>query len=71
MVPILGVLSSFVIFLWSVVVGVVAIREVLDYSNTGRAIIVGLLAAVVCWIVVFVLMLPLLAAAFVTHAALG
>ena len=70
-VPILGVLISFVIFLWSVVVGVVAIREVLDYSNTGRAIIVGLVAAVICWIVVFVLMLPIMAAAFVTHAALG
>jgi hypothetical protein len=44
---------------------------VLDYSNTGRAIIVALIAAVICWIVAFVVMLPILAAAFLTHAALS
>lgn len=70
-IPVLGVLISFVIGIWSIVIGVIAVREVLDYSNTGRAIIVALIAAVICWIVAFVVMLPILAAAFLTHAALS
>ncbi len=36
---------SFAVWVWMVVIGVVAVREVLDYSNTGRAIIVCLIAA--------------------------
>jgi hypothetical protein len=59
-VPFLGPLISFVVWLWMIVVGVVAVREVLDYSNTGRAIIVCLIAAVICWIVSFVVLMPLL-----------
>jgi hypothetical protein len=59
-IPFLGPLISFAIWIWMVVVGVVAVREVLDYSNTGRAIIVCLLAAVICWIVSYFLLLPLL-----------
>jgi len=50
---------------------VIAVREVLDYSNTGRAIIVCLIAGIACWIVVFVLMMPLFLAAFAARAALG
>jgi hypothetical protein len=67
-IPFLGVLISFVIAIWSLVIGVIAVREVLDYSNTGRAIIVCLIAAVICWIVVFIVMLPLFAAAGIAHA---
>jgi Yip1 domain len=59
-IPFLGPLISFVIWIWMVVVGVVAVREVLDYSNTGRAIIVCLIAAVICWIVSTLILLPLL-----------
>ena len=59
-VPFLGPLISLVIWIWMVVVGVVAVREVLDYSNTGRAIIVCLIAAVICWIVVTIVLLPML-----------
>jgi hypothetical protein len=70
-IPILGVLISFVIGVWSIVIGVIAVREVLDYSNTGRAIIVSLIAAVICWIVVLVVLAPILMAAFVTRAALN
>lgn len=50
-VPVLGPVIAFVISIWMLVIGVIAVREVLDYSNTGRAIIVCLLAMVVCWIV--------------------
>jgi len=59
-IPFLGPVISFVIWIWMVVVGVVAVRQVLDYSNTGRAIIVCLIAAVVCWIVTTVILAPLL-----------
>ena len=59
---------SFVLGLWSLVIGVIAVRQVLDYSSTGRAIIVCLIAGVICWIVVAILLLPLLAMAAVTHA---
>jgi hypothetical protein len=59
-VPFLGPLISFVIAIWMIVIGVIAVREVLDYSNTGRAIVVCLLAAVVVWIVMFIVLTPLL-----------
>jgi hypothetical protein len=69
-VPILGVLISFVIGIWSLVIGVIAVRQALDYSNTGRAIIVALIAGVICWVVVVIVFLPLALAAAVTHAAI-
>jgi hypothetical protein len=59
-VPFLGPLISFVISLWMLVIGVIAVREVLDYSNTGRAIVVCLLAMLVVWIVTFIVLTPLL-----------
>ena len=67
-VPFLGPLISFVVWIWMVVVGVVAVREVLDYSNTGRAIIVCLIAAVICWIVLFFVLVPLLLGIFTINA---
>ena len=59
-IPFLGPPISFVIRIWMIVIGVIAVRQVLDYSNTGRAIIVCLIAAVICWIVSFFVLLPLL-----------
>lgn len=67
-IPFLGPIISFVVWVWMVVIGVVAVREVLDYSNTGRAIIVCLLAAVICWIVVTIVLLPLLVGGAVIRA---
>jgi hypothetical protein len=58
-IPFLGPVISFVIMIWMLVIGVVAVREVLDYSNTGRAIIVCLIALVICWIVMIVVFTPL------------
>jgi hypothetical protein len=58
-IPFLGPVISFVIMIWMVVIGVVAVREVLDYSNTGRAIIVCLIALVICWIVMILVFTPL------------
>jgi len=70
-IPFLGPLISFLIAIWSLVIGVIAVREVLDYSNTGRAIIVCLIAFVACLIVYTLVLLPIFAAIFVTRAALG
>jgi hypothetical protein len=67
-VPFLGPLVSLAIWIWMVVVGVVAVREVLDFSNTGRAIIVCLIAAVVCWIVTSLILFPLLVGSAIMRA---
>jgi hypothetical protein len=67
-IPILGPLISFAVGIWSLVIGVIAVRSVLDYSNTGRAIIVCLIAGVICWIVVAIVLLPIIVAAGVTRA---
>ena len=66
-IPFLGPLISFVISLWVLVIGVIAVREVLDYSNTGRAIVVCLIAFVVYLCVVCFILTPLL----VARAVLG
>lgn len=70
-IPFLGPLISLVIWLWMIVVGVVAVRQVLDYSNTGRAIIVCLIAGVICWIVSVRILTPLLVGRFVVRSMTG
>lgn len=70
-IPYLGPLISLLIGIWGLVIGVIAVREALDYTNTGRAIIVCLVAGIACWLVVFVLLAPLFLAAFAARAALG
>jgi hypothetical protein len=70
-IPFLGPLISLLIAIWSLVIGVIAVREVLDYSNTGRAIVVCLIAFVVCLIVYSVLLIPILGAMLVSRAAMG
>ncbi|HET7695763.1 MAG TPA: YIP1 family protein [Vicinamibacterales bacterium] len=70
-VPYLGPLISLLVGLWSLVIGVIAVREVLDYSNTGRAIIVALIAGVICIVIWSIVMLPILGAMFVARAVTG
>jgi hypothetical protein len=70
-VPYLGPLISLLVGLWSLVIAVVAVREVLDYSSTGRAIIVCLIAAVIYMIIWMLIMLPILGAMFVARAVTG
>jgi hypothetical protein len=70
-IPFLGPMISFVIWIWMIVVGVVAVRQVLDYSNTGRAIIVCLIAGVICWIVSVMVLTPLLVGRFVLQSMTG
>jgi hypothetical protein len=68
-IPFIGPLITVALLLWSLVIAVIAVRAVLDYSNTGRAIVVCILAAVVCWILYLVVMLPIVAALVVARAA--
>ena len=70
-IPFIGPFISFLVAIWGLVIGVIAVREVLDYSNTGRAIIVCVIAAVICWIVLFIVLMPIFAAAFLARAAVG
>jgi hypothetical protein len=70
-IPFLGPLVSLLVGIWSLVIGVIAVREVLDYSNTGRAIIVALIAGVACWFIVFILLLPVLAIAGLARVVAG
>jgi hypothetical protein len=59
-IPFLGVLISWVISLWMLVVMVVAVRSVLDYTSTGRAVIVCLIGFVAYLILNFAIIVPLM-----------
>jgi hypothetical protein len=61
-IPVLHYLISFAIGIWMLIIGVVAVREVLDYSDTTRAIIVCLIAFVIYCIIFFFVLTPLLIA---------
>ena len=64
-VPFIGSLISFVASVWMLVAMVVAVRQALDYSSTGRAIVVCLIG----W-VAYMLFFLLVAMVFGTGAAL-
>jgi hypothetical protein len=67
-IPFLGVLISLLVGIWSLVIGVIAVREVLDYSNTARAIIVAVIAGIACAFILFIVLLPILAVAGLARA---
>lgn len=58
-IPFLGPLISILIGIWSLVIMVIAVRTVLDYTSTGRAIIVCVIGFVIQLIVTFMIMAPL------------
>lgn len=61
-IPFLGRLISFCISIWMLVVMVIAVRSVLDYTSTGRAIIVCVIGLIAYLIINFLVVVPLLAA---------
>lgn len=63
-IPILGWLIKFATGLWSLVIMVIAVRTVLDYTSTGRAIIV----CVIGFVVYHVLRVMIIAALFIGGA---
>jgi hypothetical protein len=66
-IPFLGPVISFVIWIWMLVVMVVAIRCVLDYTSTGRAIVVCLIGFIVYLVLNMLVLVPL----FTARALMG
>jgi hypothetical protein len=66
-IPYLGPLIGLVVSLWMLVAMVVAVRQVLDYSNTGKAIVVCLIGFIGYWFAMLILMLPFTAMAFMAR----
>ena len=54
-IPFLGPLISLLIWIWTLVLGVIAARELLDYTDTGRAIIVCLIAFAITFVIYMIL----------------
>jgi Yip1 domain len=61
-IPFIGPLISTCVHLWTLVVMVVAVRSVLDYTSTARAFVVCLIGFVIYLILYLMVLLPLLTA---------
>jgi hypothetical protein len=65
-VPLIGwlfaLLISLVIWLWQIAAMVIAVRQVLDYSTTGKAIVVVLIGFVINLVITLLVMVPLFGA---------
>jgi hypothetical protein len=59
-IPILGWILMLVIWLWQIAAMVIAVRQVLDYSTTGKAVIVVLIGFVINFVVTLIILAPLL-----------
>jgi hypothetical protein len=59
-IPILGYLIGWIISLWMLVVMVIAVRTVLDYTSTARAIIVCLIGFCAYILLYLIIVLPLM-----------
>jgi hypothetical protein len=63
-VPLIGwlfaLLIRLVIWLWQIAAMVIAVRQVLDYSTTGKAIVVVLIGFVINLMITLLIMVPLL-----------
>ena len=57
-IPFLGPFLQFLISIWMFIIGVIAVKEVLDYSSIGRAVLVCFIAFVIYCILWFVLIVP-------------
>lgn len=57
-IPYLGPLIGLLVGIWMLVAMVIAVRQVLDYSSTGKAVVVCIIGFIGYMIVWFLLMLP-------------
>ena len=64
-IPFLGPLLSFLIGIWSLVIMVIAVKVVLDYSTYGRAIIVVIIGWIVNLIVTMIILTPILIGSYI------
>jgi len=61
-IPLLGWLLMFVIWIWQIAAMVVAVRQVLDYSTTGKAIVVVIIGFIAYLIVTVLVLAPIIGA---------
>ncbi len=61
-IPILGYLIMFVIWLWTIAAMIVAVKAVLDYSTIGKAIVVVLIGFIINLIITALVLVPLIGA---------
>ena len=59
-IPILGWILMFLIWIWQIAAMVIAVKAVLDYSTLGKAIIVVIIGWVVNFVLTFLILAPLL-----------
>jgi hypothetical protein len=59
-IPLLGWLLMFVIWLWQIAAMVVAVRQVLDFSTTGKAIVVVIIGFIINIVLTMLIIGPLL-----------
>lgn len=64
-IPFLGPLISFGVAIWSLIVMVVAVRQVLDYKDTFKAVLVCVIGFVAYMIIYLMLVVPFAAASWV------
>jgi hypothetical protein len=67
-IPILGWLLLFLISIWQLAAMVVAVRAVLDYTDTVKAVIIVVIGFVVYWMVTFMLTAMLIGSAVAAGA---
>lgn len=70
-IPFLGVLIRFALSVWQLAAMVVGVRQALDYSNTGRAVIVCLIGFVAQWIIMGIFMAMTVGSAALMSGALA
>jgi hypothetical protein len=66
-IPFLGPLIGLVVGIWMLVAMVVAVRQVLDYSSTGKAVVVCIIGFIAYWIAMFLLMAPFVGMAIMSR----
>jgi hypothetical protein len=66
-IPFLGGVIGFFVWIWSLIVMVIGVRQVLDYSSTGKAVIVCLIGLIISWCITFLIFLPI----FIGRAVMG
>ncbi len=59
-IPLLGWLLMFVIWLWQIAAMVIAVRQVLDFSTTGKAIVVVIIGFIINIVLTMLIIGPLL-----------
>jgi len=69
--PLLGGVIRFVLSVWQLAAMVVGVRQALDYSNTGRAVVVCLIGFIAQWIIMGVFMAMTVGSAALMGGALA